>query len=215
MKKSRIFLVEDHPVFRLGLRELLQQEESFEVCGEADDIPGATAAIPRLAPDLAVVDLSLKGRNGVDLIRELREQSPQLRILVVSMHDEALFAERALTAGARGYVMKQETSECIVKAVRTVLDGRLYLSEALTAQLIDKFVGGGGAAEGSPLERLTDRELEVFQLIGRGLGTGEIANRLNLSVKTIGTYRERIKEKLNLRTSGELILEAVRRAAAG
>lgn len=210
MRKRRVLVVEDHPIFRLGLRELLDQEEDLEVCAEASDIPEALAELAREVPDVVIADLSLKGRSGLDLIREVRERHSGVPILVVSMYDEALYAERALAAGARGYVMKQETSESIVQAVRTVLQGRLYLNERTMADLVAKHVRPDAAADRSPLERLTDRELEVFRLIGEGQTTGEIADRLCLSAKTIGTYRERIKEKLGLRTSAELILHAMR-----
>lgn len=214
MRKRRVLVVEDHPVFRLGLRELLDQEDDLEVCAEASDIAEAAAALGRALPDVIVTDLSLKGRSGLDLIRDVRERHPGLPVLVVSMYDEALYAERALAAGARGYVMKQETSDSIVQAVRTVLEGRLYLSPRTMADLVAKFVRPDGAADRSPLERLTDRELEVFRLIGQGQTTGEIAATLCLSAKTIGTYRERIKEKLGLRTSAELTLHAMRVAEA-
>lgn len=210
MTKRRILVVEDHPIFRLGLRELIDQEEDLEVCAEADDIPAARAELARSRPELVIVDLSLKGRSGMDLIKELRDRHPKLPILVVSMYEEALYAERALAAGARGYVMKQETSESIVQALRCVLDGRFYLSPSLTSALLGRMAGGEVPGQSEPVARLTDRELEVFRLIGQGLATGEIAARLNLSAKTIGTYRERIKEKLNLKTGGELMVQATR-----
>lgn len=209
MRKRRVLLVEDHPVFRLGLRELLDQEEDLEVSGEASDIPQALAEVSRSVPDVVIADLSLKGRSGLELIRDLRERHPGLPILVVSMYDEALYAERALAAGARGYVMKQETLESIVGAVRQVLAGRVYLSQGAMADLVGKLVRTD-AADRSPLERLTDRELEVYRLIGQGQTTGEIASELHLSAKTIGTYRERIKEKLGLRSFAELNLHALR-----
>lgn len=210
--RRKIFVVEDHPIFRFGLRELLEEESDFSVCGEADDIGGALEAIARTAPDLVIVDLSLKGRNGIDLLRELRARYRDLPLLVLSMYDEALYAERALAAGARGYIMKQETSGSIVQAVRRVLEGKVYLSERVMGDLVGKLVQGGGQGDRSPLERLTDRELEVFRLIGKGCTTGEIAEQLHLSAKTIGTYRERIKEKLRLKNSAELTLHAMRLA---
>jgi len=206
----RIFLVEDHPVFRLGLKELLDQVEDLEVCGEADDVPGALAALEADLPDLLVVDLSLKGRSGIELIKEVRSRYGALPMLVVSMYDEALYAERALAAGARGYIMKQETSESIVEAVRKVLKGEVYLSERVKADILDKIVGGGRGEAGSPVELLTDREVEVFRLIGQGLTTGAIAEQLRLSANTIGTYRDRIKEKLNLKNAAELTVHAAR-----
>lgn len=210
MSKRRILVVEDHPIFRLGLRELIDQEEDLEVCAESDDIAGALAEIPRSRPDLVIVDLSLKGRSGIDLIKEIRERHARLPILVVSMYEEALYAERALAAGARGYVMKQEASDSIVQALRNVLDGRFHLSAAMTTALLGRIAGVEKPGSSDPIDRLTDRELEVFRMIGRGLATGEIASRLSLSAKTIGTYRERIKEKLNLKTAGELTVQAMR-----
>jgi DNA-binding NarL/FixJ family response regulator len=210
MTKRRILVVEDHPIFRLGLRELINQEEDLEVCAEADDVAGALAELPRSRPDLVIVDLSLKGRNGIDLIKEIRERHAKLPILVVSMYEEALYAERALAAGARGYVMKQEASDSIVQALRCVLDGRFHLSASMTTSLLGRLAGAEKPGSADPIDRLTDRELEVFRMIGQGLTTGEIASRLNLSAKTIGTYRERIKEKLNLKTAGELTVQAMR-----
>ncbi|MEW6486538.1 MAG: response regulator transcription factor [Thermodesulfobacteriota bacterium] len=216
--RRRIFVVEDHPIFRLGLRELLEEESDFIVCGEADDIGSALEEIARTSPDLVIVDLSLKGRSGIDLLRDLRARYRDLPLLVLSMYDEALYAERALAAGARGYIMKQETSDSIVHAVRRVLEGKVYLSERVVGDLVGKLLHGGGPGGGpgdrSPLERLTDRELEVFRLIGKGCTTGDIAERLHLSAKTIGTYRERIKEKLRLKNAAELTLHAIRLAGA-
>ncbi|MDW7709722.1 MAG: response regulator transcription factor [Deferrisomatales bacterium] len=208
MTRRRVFLVEDHPVFRRGLREIIAQEEDLEVCGEADTVTKASCAIARDQPDLVIVDICLQERSGLELIKELRERHPKLVVLVVSMYDESLYAERALTAGALGYVMKQEAPESIVRAARSVLEGRPYLSQKLTAALIGRFVGAGTpqgpAPEASPHERLTSRELEVLQMIGQGLTTGEIAGRLAISVKTVGTHREKLKEKLNLKTASEL-----------
>lgn len=208
-RKHRIMIVEDHPVFRMGLRELINQEDDLVVCGEADDAGKAFDEIPRLKPDMVIVDISLKGRNGIDLVREVKRHYKDLPMLVLSMHDESRFAERSLAAGARGYIMKRETSSSIVEAVRCVLNGKIYLSEKIKSELVDRLVTGAQPFAESPAQRLTDRELEVFQLLGRGLSTNEIAQKLNLSVKTIGTYRERIKEKLNLRHAGELIRHAM------
>ncbi len=204
MRARRIFLVEDHPVFRRGLKEVLGQEADLEVCGEAEDVAEALDAIARSQPDLAVVDLSLHGRSGLDLIKQLRERHPGLTVLVVSMYDEALYAERALAAGALGYVMKQEAPESIVQAARSVLAGRPYLSERHTAALIGKLAGARAGAGPAPHDRLSDRELEVLELIGQGLATGEVATRLAISVKTVGTHREKLKEKLGLKTAAEL-----------
>lgn len=208
--KRKIFVVEDHPVFRVGLRELLDQEPDLRVCGEAEDVGTALAEITRHQPDLVIVDLSLKGRSGMELIREIRANLRDTPVLVLSMYDEALYAERALAAGARGYIMKQEASESIVAAVRRVLEGKIYLSAAITDELLGKLVAGPRPTDDEPHGRLTDREVEVLQWIGLGLTTSEIGEKLSLSVKTVGTYRERLKEKLHLRSSAELVCYAVR-----
>lgn len=208
--ERKIFVVEDHPVFRVGLRELIDQEPDLRVCGEAEDVGTALAEITRHQPDLVIVDLSLKGRSGMELIREIRANLKDTPVLVLSMYDEALYAERALTAGARGYIMKQEASESIVGAVRRVLEGKIYLSAAITDEILGKLVSGPRPTDEEPHSRLTDREVEVLQLIGQGFTTSEIGDKLSLSVKTVGTYRERLKEKLHLRSSAELVCYAVR-----
>ena len=198
-QKHRIMVVEDHPVFRMGLRELINQESDLVVCGEAEDAGKASEEIRRLEPDMVIVDISLRGRDGIDLIRDVRGHNKDLPILVLSMHDESRFAERSLLAGAKGYIMKRETSSSVVEAIRCVLRGQIYLSEKIKGEILSRFVGGAHTYNKSPVDRLTDRELEVYRLIGRGLSTNEIAEKLSLSTKTIGTYRERIKEKLNLK----------------
>jgi len=208
-RHKRIMIVEDHPIFRLGLAELINQEPDLFVCGEAEDVSGALNRIPDLAPDLVVVDISLKGRNGIELIKEAVRLHKGLQLLVLSMHDESLYAERALVAGARGYIMKQEASDSIVKAIRTVLSGKLYASEDILSGLLNRLVTRPDLQDRPAIESLTDRELEVMGLIGQGRATREIADTLNLSVKTIGTYRERIKEKLNLKHGAELVRFAV------
>ncbi len=210
--RKRILIVEDHPIFRLGLAELINQEKDLFVCGEAEDVSGALDVLPRLTPDMVIVDISLKGRDGIELIKEITRRCKALPVLVLSMHDESLYAERALAAGARGYIMKQEASVSIVKAIRDVLAGRIYAGEAILAAILTRYAGRSQPQEktaAQQVERLTDRELEVLRLLGRGLATREIADRLRLSVKTIGTYRERIKEKLNLKHGAELIRFAV------
>lgn len=208
-KKIRIMIVEDHPIFRMGLRELINEEDDLTVCGEADEAGEAFREISRSKPDMVIVDISLKGRDGIELVRDVSRQDKQLPMLVLSMHDESLYAERSLLAGAKGYIMKRETSTSIIEAIRCVLSGRIYLSEKIKADLLDRFVRGPQKYDRSPMRRLTDRELEVFQWLGRGLSTNEIAQRLHLSAKTIGTYRERIKEKLNLRHASELMWQAM------
>ena len=206
--KHRIFIVDDHPIFRQGLAQLINQESDLCVCGEADDYQGALRAVAELNPDMVIVDITLKDMSGIDLIKEVRKLNRGINMLVISMHDESLYAERALRAGARGYVMKQEASESIVQAIRQVRIGGIYVSPRMTEQMLSRFVEGPLDAVESPLKALTDREMEGFHLIGEGLGISEIGLRLHLSVKTIGTYRERIKEKLNLRNSTELLRHA-------
>lgn len=208
-KIIRIMIVEDHPIFRMGLRELINEEEDLTVCGEADEAGEAFREILQSRPDMVIVDISLKGRDGIDLVRDVNRHDKHLPMLVLSMHDESLYAERSLLAGAKGYIMKRETSTSIVEAIRCVLNGKIYLSEKIKGDLLDRFVRGPQKFDRSPMERLTDRELEVFQWLGRGLSTNEIAQKLHLSAKTIGTYRERIKEKLNLRHASELVWHAM------
>ncbi len=204
----KVFLVEDHPIFRLGLRELIEQELDLQVCGEAENIGTAWEKISRTPPDLAIIDISLAGRSGLELVKQLKDELPDLPTLVLSMHEEALYAERALQAGARGYIMKHETSDLIVDAIRRVCRGEVYLSEKMTSNILFKMVGG--TAKGPlPEQCLTNRELEVFEMIGRGLTTQEVSRRLCLSAKTVGTYRERIKEKMQLRNASELTQRAV------
>ena len=206
-------IVEDHCIFRIGLEALITQEDDLEVCGYAESATNAWKEIPVLKPDMLMVDISLKGKNGLDFVKEIHEYDRDLPILVLSMHDESLYAERAFHAGARGYIMKQETSESVIEAIRSVLEGKIYASEELTINIMSKLLGhskiGSAPPVHTPVHSLSDRELEVFRLLGEGLTTKEIASRLNLSIKTIGTYRERIKQKLNLRHSAELVRHAV------
>lgn len=207
--KHRILIVDDHPIFRQGLAQLINQETDLCVCGEADNYQGAMKAVSELKPDMIIVDITLKDMSGIDLIKEIRKANKGMTMLVISMHDESLYAERAFRAGAKGYVMKQEASESIVQAIRQVRSGGIYASPKMTEQILSRFVEGPKELGESPLQTLTDREIEVFQLIGEGLGISEIGLRLHLSVKTIGTYRERIKEKLNLKNSTELLRYAL------
>ncbi|MEM1118155.1 MAG: response regulator transcription factor [Bacteroidota bacterium] len=206
---TRILLVDDHPLLRTGLALTLGDEPDFEVVGQAADAEEALDVVERLAPDLVVVDISLPGMGGLELVKHLQSVHPEMRTLVVSRHDEELYAERAVRAGAKGYVSKLQAGEKIVEAVRTVLRGGIYLSEAVK----DKMLFGaasGRAPMASPLEVLSDRELEVFEMTGRGVETKEVAERLHLSVKTVESYRARIKTKLGLTNSTELIAHAVR-----
>jgi DNA-binding NarL/FixJ family response regulator len=203
-RRTRILIVDDHPIVRLGIRQMLAAESDLEVCGEAESPDAATQLATTARPDLAIVDLSLAEGTGLDLIRSLRKSMPTLPVLVLSMHDEALFAERVLRAGARGYIMKREAITGLVNAIREVLSGRICVSEHMAQTVLER-LGQDGAAPGSPLVNLTDRELETFDLIGRGLSTAAIAEQLGVSIKTIETYRSNIKTKLNLKDATELI----------
>lgn len=207
--KHRIMIVEDHPIFRLGLRELINQETDLVVCGEAEDKIHAWSEIQRLKPDLVILDLSLKDGDGISLIKDISKNYKNMPVLVVSMHDESIFAERSLIAGAKGYINKRETSVSIIEAIHCLLKGKVFVSDIIKEEILYHFVGGVDAYNKFPIDRLTDRELEVFQLIGKGLSSNEIAGKLNLSIKTIGTYRERIKEKLHIKHASELTRHAM------
>ncbi len=204
----RVLIVDDHPVVRLGLRNTLSAADDLEVCGEADGAATALDALEQTRPDLVLVDISLKDGSGLDLVKRITHREPTVKVLVASMHDEALFAERALRAGAQGYINKEETIDGLVDAIRAVLGGSIALSQQMTDRMI-RAITIGDPEKGKPLlDQLSDRELEVFELLGRGMTTREAANHLNLSVKTIETYRENIKEKLNLANNNELICRA-------
>jgi DNA-binding NarL/FixJ family response regulator len=207
-RKHKILLVDDHPLVRRGLADLIAGEPDLEVCGQASDVAEALEEVERTHPDLVVIDLTLKGGHGIDLIEKIKARSGQVRMLVSSMHDEMLFAERVLRAGAMGYVTKQESPETLLGAVRQVLRGEVYLSARMTSRLLHR-VAAGGPPQESPLEILSNRELQVFEMIGQGLTTLQIARRLELSPKTIETHREKIKQKLNLKNSAELSRRAV------
>ena len=202
--KARILLVEDHAMVRFGLTQLINQQADLAVCGEADSVPGALEAVANLKPDLAIVDLTLKGSNGLELIKTLAAQYPKLSVLVVSMHDESLNAELALHAGAKGYIMKEEAIEKMLVALRRVLSGKIYLSDNITLKLLQKQISGRKEIKATPVELLSHRELQVFQLIGEWRQTHEIAKQLHLSIKTVEYYHHRIKEKLDLRNATEL-----------
>lgn len=206
--KAKILIVDDHPLVREGLADLVNKEKDLVVCGQAEDAYQAMEAIRELKPDMAIVDISLKETSGLELIKDIKIQHPGLPVLTLSMHEESVYAERALRAGAKGYIMKREATKKVVTAIRKVLRGQLYLSEKMTTRLVHKFVDGKPEAGTSPIDRLTDRELEVFSLLGRGNGTRQISEQLHLSVKTIETYRSRIKEKLNLTSASELLQHA-------
>jgi len=209
LNKVRILIVEDHEVFRLGIKELINHEPDLSVCAEADDVDRARALINEFHPDMVIIDITLKKSNGMDLIKEINTFYKSMKILVLSMHDELLYAERSLQAGAQGYIMKQETSKSIVKAIRHILQGNIYVSENIMSNLLNRVRTGQDSFDKSPVEYLSDRELGVLRMIGQGRSTGEIADEMNLSVSTISTYRERIKEKLQLKNAAELVRYAV------
>jgi DNA-binding NarL/FixJ family response regulator len=205
-----VFLVDDHPLVREWLAGLVALEADLEVCGQAEDAPAALAAVPVTRPDIVVVDLTLPRSSGLELIKDLRAQFPALRLLVLSMHDEASVAERALRAGAHGYAVKRESGPHIIGAIRAVLAGKFHASPALAAELAGRMFAGAAPAAGRPPEEvLSDREMEVFRLRGQGRSAKEIAAFLRVSVKTVGSYDARIKEKLGLGNAGELMREAV------
>jgi len=208
-QKNRIFIVDDHPIVRKGLTQLINQEPELVVCGEAENAETALELLKKVKPDLAIVDISLRGIDGIELTQLIRARFENIPILVVSMHDESLYAERALRVGARGYIMKQEAIEKMMEAIRKVLRGELYVSERVSANIVKRFVDGKAEGVSSPEELLSDREMEVFQLIGQGFGTRQIADQLHVSVKTVETYRANIKEKLYLKNATELMKHAV------
>lgn len=210
--KRSVLLVDDHPIVRQGLAELINQEPDLHVTGQATSAAAAMEMIEREVPDVAIVDISLEDRSGIELIKDLRSRQPELPILALSMHDEALYAERALRAGAKGYIMKQEATEKVMTAIRRVLEGQIYVSDRMAARLLNQFVNAKPGDDDTPLGRLSDRELEIFTMIGKGLGTRDIATKLFLSVKTVEAHREHIKEKLKLKSGTELMRMAVQHA---
>lgn len=205
----QVYVVEDHSVMREGYIALVDREMDLDICGETASAREALHEIPEVKPDLAIVDLSLEQGSGLELIKDLRAQGEELKILVVSMHDEGLYAQRALNAGAEGYLTKREPSSKVVEAIRQILDGRMYFSEGINEQMILRYLGNNSEKVPSLVGELSDRELEVFEYIGRGLTTREIAEELQLSPKTIGTYRSRVKDKLAIDSNAELRRRAV------
>ena len=201
---TRILIVDDHPIMRDGLVSRITREPDLTVCGEADDVAEALELVAELCPDLVIIDLSLKTCHGIDLIKQIRKRYPKVKMLVNSMYEETVYAERSLHAGAQGYLSKQTARVCLIDAIRTVLANKTYLSPEMTEHILMNQVGGMGESQGSLVDGLTDRELEVLTLIGHGLATGTIANRLLLSTHTIDTYREKLKTKLRLDTGAEL-----------
>jgi DNA-binding NarL/FixJ family response regulator len=207
---TRVLLVDDHPMVRERLAQVIGEEPDLAVCGEAEDRFGAMNVIEATRPHLVIVDLTLKGSHGMELIKDIRSLHPDIAILVVSMHDELLHAERVVRAGARGYITKLEATTKIILAIRTVLAGNVYLSEKMAAQIAAASVGGARTRHGLPMDSLSDRELLVFEMIGQGHGTRQIAEQLHLDMRTIETYRARIKEKLNLKDANDLLQHAIR-----
>ncbi|MCG6158006.1 response regulator transcription factor [Rubinisphaera margarita] len=205
----KVFIVDDHPIVRQGLRQLISQQEDLIVCGEAEGMSQAMQLFFETKPHVMLVDISLENGNGIELVKELIAHDRGLNILVCSMHDEALYAERALRAGAKGYINKDEATDRLIEAVRRVASGQIFLSDEMTHRFLSRQVGKGEVAPPGPMESLSDRELEVFEQIGHGMKTRQIAERLHLSPKTVETYRENIKRKLNLANSVELTQHAV------
>lgn len=207
--RIRVMLVDDHPIVRQGISLLIAQEADMEVCGEAESVPEALEAIGRTGPDVAVVDLTLKEGLGLELIKDIKVRYPKVVAMVYSMRDETFYAERVLRAGARGYVTKEEGGRTVIDAIRKVMTGQIFLSEAMASKMIGQFVGGTAETPTDSIHNLTDRELEIFELIGLGLPTREIAQRLHLSPKTVDSHREHIKEKLQIDNATDLLKHAI------
>ena len=208
--KHRIFIVDDHPLVREGLTNLINRQDDLVVCGEAEDSAESIAGIARTEPDVALIDISLKNESGLELVKNLQSQFPTIALIVLSMHDEALYAERALRAGARGYVMKRETTKSVLSAIRRVLGGSVYVSERVVNNMARRLVVSDKESASSPVDQLSDRELEIFRLLGQGRTTSQIADDLHLSLKTVQAYCGRAKEKLGVNSFGELIRLAIR-----
>jgi DNA-binding NarL/FixJ family response regulator len=209
-RKRRVLVVDDHPLVREGLANLINAQHDLMVCGEAEDSAQAIAGIVKARPDVALVDISLKNESGLELVKHLASRFPQVALIVLSMHDETLYAERALRAGAQGYVMKREASKNVLASIRRVLEGGVYVSERVTSRVALRLSSAGKAATSSPVERLSDRELEIFRLLGQGRTTSQIASDLNLSLKTIQAYCARAKEKFGVSTLVDLLRAAIR-----
>ena len=207
--KIKVLLVDDHPLVRDGLVNLINQQPGLEVCGEVGSEAEAMVAAARLQPDVAVVDITLETGSGIELLKSLKAAHPEVKTLVLSMHDEALYAERALHAGARGYIMKREAAKRIIAGIQAVHAGQMFVSEKISAAMAEKFFSGKSAST-TPVEQLSDRELQVFELVGRGQTTRQISESLHVGFKTVQAYQARIKEKLNLANASELMREAIR-----
>ncbi|WP_414663287.1 response regulator [Horticoccus sp. 23ND18S-11] len=210
MPRRRILLVDDHPFMRAGLGQLIDRQTDMAVCGEAGNPAEAFAQLEKTKPELVLTDLTMPGRSGLEFVKDLRALDPTLLVLVVSMHDEAVYAERALRAGARGYIMKEAGGENLLAAIRQILRGEMYVSPRMSARILEGLSTARPRGSSSPIEKLTDREFEVFQLIGQGKSTRDIAEQLHLSPKTVDVHRSNIKEKLELRDATALIRHAVR-----
>ena len=208
-KTNRVLIIDDHPLLRQGIAMLINSQKDMEVCGQSDDALTAITTIEKLKPDVVVLDITLKTHNGIELLKNIKARFPELHVLVLSMHDENIYAPRAFRAGAAGYVMKHEATDNVIAALRKILAGEVYMSTTLGERLLSRMVGGKAAPLRSPVDELTDRELEVFTLLGKGMGTRPIAEKLHLSVKTIESHRAKIKEKLNLKTATELVHHAI------
>ena len=207
--KKRILVVDDHPIIRQGLALMLNREADLVVCGEAEDATGAMLVMASARPDILIVDISLNGPDGLDLLKNIRTTHPALPVLILSMHDESIYAERALRAGANGYIMKQEATEKVLVAIRRILNGEIYVSERIANKMLKHYITGAGGLKNSSISDLSDRELEVFRLIGEGHGTRQIAEELHLSIKTVESYQAHIKDKLSLRSARELMQHAI------
>lgn len=212
LKKHKVFIVDDHAILREGLSELLSRDRELVVCGEAGTVSEALHAVAAYKPDITIVDITLKDGSGIRLIENLLYSCPGMLILVLSMHDEAVYAERCIKAGARGYIMKHEPSEKLISAIKKVLNGDIYVSEKLGAKFINKLAVNKIKSSDSPFESFTNREMEIYQLISEGLRRKEIAEKLNLSPRTVETYIEHIKKKMNFRDTHELITHAIKGA---
>jgi DNA-binding NarL/FixJ family response regulator len=213
-KKSKVLIVDDHPLVRQGLIQLINQESDFVVCGDTGDIPSAKKAVAKQRPDIVIVDITLGQASGIRLIEDIAHEHPEILIIALSMHDESVYGERCLKAGARGYLMKQEEPEDVIEALRRVSSGEVYISENLRNMFLNKFINKRFQAPISSISNLSNRELEVFQLFGQGLKTQQIATELNLSVKTIETHIEHIKRKMNFKNLHELTTNAIRWAVS-
>ena len=207
--KSRVFIVDDHTMFREGLRQLIDSDPGLTVCGDAAGAAEALPVIRKLKPDIVLVDISLGGTSGIDLTKSIKGEFEDMPVLVVSMHDESLYAERALRAGAMGYVMKHEPAKTMKAAIYKVLGGDMYLSEKMSSNVINRLMRGQSEPEKSPIETLSDRELEVFRMLGQGKGVRLIAEELGVTIPTVNSFRHRMKEKLGLKTSTEVMLHAI------